>query len=528
MQGSSITVPVRTMGEAVRASLARGQHLPVGPPPAARLRRPHHRVGALVAARAAWPRCSAIRFNDLARRSGFAGLRPQDGRAPGRRVGHRRDREVVRPADHAGRGLRPARSAGGFRGVPAASALAAQPLVALVVLVIGGLAAKALARLVRGTTAEAGLQQPGRARGGHQGLGLGFTIVVGRESARHRDDADQHTADRRRRGAGPGRRARLRARRAGPRGADPRPARTAGGAYGPPARAARNGARRWRPRAPPRSTRTGCRDRATTGAVSPARDGPAHGGRRSLSGKRRRLLWRGCQGATRFAASSAAGFGPISGACVEHRRLHQAGARHGVAVLHRGRPQVARPGRTQVRHERLRRLCARGRAAAGREAGTGRGGAHLASAPTGCRRPSGRGWRWAPRARCSSRRTRCRWTAWSSPSALAAELEGGGYDLILFGRMATDTASGTVGPMVAELLGLPCVTAISHLEIADGQGTARRDLEGRGGDRAVPAAGGVDRSTRASRGRGSPRSRGSWPPRRSRSRSGPPRSAKCA
>ena len=62
--------------------------------------------------------------------------------------------------------------------------------------------------------------------------------------------------------------------------------------------------------------------------------------------------------------------------------------------------------------------------------------------------------------------------------ALAAELEGGGYDLILFGRMATDTASGTVGPMVAELLGLPCVTAISHLDIADGQGTARRDLEG--------------------------------------------------
>jgi electron transfer flavoprotein beta subunit len=62
--------------------------------------------------------------------------------------------------------------------------------------------------------------------------------------------------------------------------------------------------------------------------------------------------------------------------------------------------------------------------------------------------------------------------------ALATELESGGYDLILFGRMATDTASGTVGPMVAELLGLPCVTAISHLEIANGQGTARRDLEG--------------------------------------------------
>jgi electron transfer flavoprotein beta subunit len=62
--------------------------------------------------------------------------------------------------------------------------------------------------------------------------------------------------------------------------------------------------------------------------------------------------------------------------------------------------------------------------------------------------------------------------------ALAAELGGGAYDLILFGRMATDTASGTVGPMVAELLGLPCVTAISQLKIAGGRGTARRDLEG--------------------------------------------------
>jgi len=63
-------------------------------------------------------------------------------------------------------------------------------------------------------------------------------------------------------------------------------------------------------------------------------------------------------------------------------------------------------------------------------------------------------------------------------AALAAELRGGEYDLVLFGRMATDTASGTVGPMTAQLLDLPCVTAISHLELADGRGTARRDLEG--------------------------------------------------
>jgi electron transfer flavoprotein beta subunit len=62
--------------------------------------------------------------------------------------------------------------------------------------------------------------------------------------------------------------------------------------------------------------------------------------------------------------------------------------------------------------------------------------------------------------------------------ALAAELGEGGYDLVLFGRMATDTASGTVGPMTAELLGLPCVTSISALELGAGRGTARRDLEG--------------------------------------------------
>jgi electron transfer flavoprotein beta subunit len=62
--------------------------------------------------------------------------------------------------------------------------------------------------------------------------------------------------------------------------------------------------------------------------------------------------------------------------------------------------------------------------------------------------------------------------------ALAAELKDGGYDLILFGRVATDTANGAVGPMTAEFLNIPCVTAISQLEIADGRGTARRDLEG--------------------------------------------------
>ena len=62
--------------------------------------------------------------------------------------------------------------------------------------------------------------------------------------------------------------------------------------------------------------------------------------------------------------------------------------------------------------------------------------------------------------------------------ALAAELGAGGFDLIFFGKMSPDSSNGVVGPMVAELLGLPCVTSISRLDIADGKGTAKRELEG--------------------------------------------------
>jgi electron transfer flavoprotein beta subunit len=62
--------------------------------------------------------------------------------------------------------------------------------------------------------------------------------------------------------------------------------------------------------------------------------------------------------------------------------------------------------------------------------------------------------------------------------ALAAELGSGGYDLIMFGKHAMDSMSGVVGPMTAELLGLPNVSAASKLDIAGGKGTARRELEG--------------------------------------------------
>ncbi len=61
---------------------------------------------------------------------------------------------------------------------------------------------------------------------------------------------------------------------------------------------------------------------------------------------------------------------------------------------------------------------------------------------------------------------------------LAAELKDGGWDLILCGKVAIDDSSHQVGPMLAELLGLPCVTAVAHLEIEGTKGVAEREIEG--------------------------------------------------
>jgi electron transfer flavoprotein beta subunit len=62
--------------------------------------------------------------------------------------------------------------------------------------------------------------------------------------------------------------------------------------------------------------------------------------------------------------------------------------------------------------------------------------------------------------------------------AIAAELKDGGYDLVLCGKVAADDAAQAVGAMAAELLGIPCVTAVSKLELEGGSGTAHREIEG--------------------------------------------------
>jgi len=64
--------------------------------------------------------------------------------------------------------------------------------------------------------------------------------------------------------------------------------------------------------------------------------------------------------------------------------------------------------------------------------------------------------------------------------AIATELKGGSFDLVLFGKYAFDTSAGIVGTATAEQLNVPCVTAVSKLDIANGRGTARREIEGAG------------------------------------------------
>lgn len=62
--------------------------------------------------------------------------------------------------------------------------------------------------------------------------------------------------------------------------------------------------------------------------------------------------------------------------------------------------------------------------------------------------------------------------------ALAAELAEADAPLILLGVKAADDDQQQVGPMLATLLGRPCATAVTSLELGDGQVRCRREVEG--------------------------------------------------
>ena len=62
--------------------------------------------------------------------------------------------------------------------------------------------------------------------------------------------------------------------------------------------------------------------------------------------------------------------------------------------------------------------------------------------------------------------------------ALAALVRSIPHDLLLFGKYAVGTDQGAVGPMVAEMLGLPHVSGVVTLSLGEGALRAEREIEG--------------------------------------------------
>jgi hypothetical protein len=181
MQGTAVAVPVRDTGDALRASLAGALNTFLSAIPRI--------IGFVVVLIVGWVVSSllargveallhAVKFNDLARRSGFADFV--------QKMGVREDSAGV-IASIVKWFVRLITLVVAFDtlGLPAVSGVLQQLLlwlpnlvVALVVLVIGGLAANALSQLVRGATAEAGFSNPDLLATVAKVAVWGFTIVV--------------------------------------------------------------------------------------------------------------------------------------------------------------------------------------------------------------------------------------------------------------------------------------------------------------------------------------------------------------
>ncbi|MCZ6598823.1 MAG: electron transfer flavoprotein subunit beta/FixA family protein [Planctomycetota bacterium] len=61
---------------------------------------------------------------------------------------------------------------------------------------------------------------------------------------------------------------------------------------------------------------------------------------------------------------------------------------------------------------------------------------------------------------------------------LADKLSELGAELVFTGRVATDRDNGAVGPMIAAMLGWPCVTDAVEVELAQGKLSVKREAEG--------------------------------------------------
>lgn len=181
MQGTTVAVPVQDTGDAFRASLAGALNTFLSAIPRI--------IGFLVVLIVGWIISSllargveallhAVKFNELAQRSGFADFV--------QKMGVRDDSAgVIASIVKWFVRLITLVVAFDMLGLPAVSNVLNQLLlwlpnlvVALVVLVIGGLAANALSKLVRGATAEAGFSNPEMLATVTRVAVWGFTIVV--------------------------------------------------------------------------------------------------------------------------------------------------------------------------------------------------------------------------------------------------------------------------------------------------------------------------------------------------------------
>ena len=67
---------------------------------------------------------------------------------------------------------------------------------------------------------------------------------------------------------------------------------------------------------------------------------------------------------------------------------------------------------------------------------------------------------------------------WQIASAIAGFAQDKNFDLILTGMQSQDRGSAQVGAILAELLGIPCITTVVDFAFADGVITVKRELEG--------------------------------------------------
>ncbi|HET6837807.1 MAG TPA: hypothetical protein VFH24_07165 [Gemmatimonadales bacterium] len=181
MQGTSVAVPVQDTGDALRASLTGALNTFFSAIPRIIGFAVVLIVGWIIAAllaRGVQALLHAVKFNELARRSGFADFV--------QKMGVKDDASgVIAGVVKWFVRLIALVVAFDTLGLPAVSNVLQQLLlwlpnliVALVVLVIGGLAAKALSQLVRGTSAEAGFSNPDMLATVTRVAVWGFTIVV--------------------------------------------------------------------------------------------------------------------------------------------------------------------------------------------------------------------------------------------------------------------------------------------------------------------------------------------------------------